>query len=315
MNNNNNIFNSNINLHTTDIGEIYNNLSFSTLMHNNLNDENNFQTFIDLDEKNLLENSNSEEILIDEKMKCLEFNNTESCDPLNEVFNSIENPKNNYLGKKSFFNKDEIFSHKKNRNYLNNYIFKISNEQIESNNYNRTSETSNSNHSIKEEIIYSNKRCDSFLIKFKSYLGKSFITYINNRLKKISKRKIKFFSFNYKRFTIIVSYKKNQEWLNEKIKNLMVLGDESNQEKNQKSLRSLYRKKEEEFNEIKALLELSYREIIEWFYSSNYFEEFKKDQRNLKNDENFKKIMNISLLEQNGFIYFLNTRKGNKERI
>ena len=314
MNTRENIFHSNINPFIKDIGEIDNNFLFQTLIHNNLDDPNNIQTFNDFDEKDLLDNSNSEEILIEEKIKCLEFN-TESFDSLNEVCHSIENQKNYFLGKKTFFNNDEIISHKKNRNYLNNNIFKISIEQSENNNCNKTSETSNTNHSIKEEKIYSNKRCDSFLIKFKSYLGKSFITYINKRLKNISKRKIKFFSFNYKRFTIIVSYKKNQEWLNEKIKNLMVLGDEPNQEKNQKSLRSLYRKKEVEFNEIKALLELSYREIIEWFYSSMYFEEFKKDQRNLKNDENFKKIMNISLLEPNGFIYFLNTRKGNKERI
>ena len=314
MNTRENIFHSNINPFIKDIGEIDNNFLFQTLIHNNLDDPNNIQTFNDFDEKDLLDNSNSEEILIEEKIKCLEFN-TESFDSLNEVCHSIENQKNYFLGKKTFFNNDEIISHKKNRNYLNNNIFKISIEQSENNNCNKTSETSNTNHSIKEEKIYSNKRCDSFLIKFKSYLGKSFITYINKRLKNISKRKIKFFSFNYKRFTIIVSYKKNQEWLHEKIKNLMVLGDESNQEKNQKSLRSLYRKKEEEFNEIKALLELSYREIIEWFYSSKYFEDFKKDQRNIKNDENFKEIMNISLLEQNGFIYFLDTRKGNKERI
>ena len=315
MNFNSNIFHSNINPYTKDIREIDDSMLFTTLMPHFLYDENNIQIFNDLDDKDLSDNSNSEEILKQEKIKCLEFNNTESFDSLNEVFHSIENPKNNFLGKKTFFNNNEIISHKKNRNYFNNYIFKISNEQIESNNYNRTSETSNTNHSIKEEIIYSDGRCDSFLIKFKSYLGKSFIKYINDRLKKISKRKVKFFSFNYKKFTIIVSYKKNQEWLHEKIKNLMVLGDEPNQEKNQKSLRSLYKKKEKEFNEIKGLLELSYREIIEWFYSSKYFEEFKKDQRNLKNDENFKKIMNISLLEQNGFIYFLNTRKGNKERI
>ena len=76
---------------------------------------------------------------------------------------------------------------------------------------------------------------------------------------------------------------------------------------------SLYRKKEIEFNEIKQLFELTYKEIIERFYLSNYFEEFSKKEENIILDEEFFKIMHFSLLEQNGFINFLNSRKGNNK--
>jgi hypothetical protein len=155
-------------------------------------------------------------------------------------------------------------------------------------------------------------RCDSLLIKFKSFLGKSFIKYINDKLKKYTKRRIKFFSFNYKKFTLNVSYSENQKWLNEKMKDLLVLGDESNQLKNEKTLKSIYKRKEEEFNEIKNLLELTYKDIIQRFYRSSFFEDFKKQQKIIQLNENFKNIMNNSILEVDGFIYFICTRKGNK---
>ena len=305
MNNNSNIFNSNLLSFSPNED---NNLFFPSLI-NNIYDENNIQTINDFnDNNNLLDNSISEEFLMEEKMRSLEFNNGDcnySLINVNEGL-SIENQNNFFIEKKAELNNNEIITFKKNRNYLkNNNIFQIY----------ITSETSTSNHNSKEGITYSNKRCDSFLIKFKSYLGKVFIKHINNRLKKMSKIKLKFFSLNYKKFTLNVSYQKNKEWLNEKMKNLLVLGDEPNQEKNERALRSLYKKKEVEYKEIKDLLELSYRDIIKRFYLSKYYEEFKKDKKIIKNDENFRQIMNISLLEPNGFIHFINTRKGNKERI
>ena len=127
----------------------------------------------------------------------------------------------------------------------------------------------------------------------------------------MSKRKIKFFSFNYKKFTLNVTYNQNKIWLNEKIKDLLILGDEPNQNKNEKSLISLYNKKNEVFNEIKNLLELTYKEIIERFYLSKYFEEFKKDKDILLLNENFQRVKNISILDKNGFIDFIYKEKGN----
>ena len=127
----------------------------------------------------------------------------------------------------------------------------------------------------------------------------------------MSKRKIKFFSFNYKKFTLNVTYNQNKIWLNEKVKDLLIFGDEPNQIKNEKSLKSLYNKKDEVFNEIKNLLELTYKEIIERFYLSKYFEEFKKDKDILLLNENFQKVKNISILEKNGFINFIYKEKGN----
>ena len=97
------------------------------------------------------------------------------------------------------------------------------------------------------------------------------------------------------------------------MKDLLILGGETNQKKNQKALNSLYRKKEVEFNEIKDLLELTYKEVIERFYLSKYFEDFSEKEENITLNEEFFKIMHYSLLEQNGFINFINSRKGNNK--
>ena len=228
------------------------------------------------------------------------------------------------MGKKTFLNDNEKIIFKKNRNNLYNNIFKTLNDKNDkddknpstndnNNNNNLTNETSSINSSNNNnQISCSNMRCDSLLIKFKSFLGKSFIKYINDKLKNSTKRRIKFFSFNYKKFTLNVSYSENQKWLNEKMKDLLVLGCEPNQLKNEKALKSIYRRKEEELNEIKYLLELTYKDIIQRFYRSNFFEEFKKQQKIIQLNENFKNIMNNSILEIDGFIHFICTRKGNK---
>ena len=229
--------------------------------------------------------------------------------------------KNVFLGKKTLLNQEDKIIFKKNRNNLYNNIFKTLNDKNDKNsssndnninNNNLTNETSSSNSNNNNKISPSNMRCDSLLIKFKSFLGKSFIQYINDKLKKYTKRRIKFFSFNYKKFTLNVSYSENQKWLNEKMKDLLVLGNESNQLKNEKTLKSIYKRKEEEFDEIKNLLELTYKDIIQRFYRSNFFEDFKKQQKIIQLNENFKNIMNNSILEVDGFIYFICTRKGNK---
>ena len=99
------------------------------------------------------------------------------------------------------------------------------------------------------------------------------------------------------------------------MKDLLVFGGKSNQEKNEKALKSLFKRKEIEFEEIKNLLDMTYKEIIERFYLSKYFDEFKDDEKNIQANDEFVKIMNISLFDQNGFITFLLTRKGNKENM
>ena len=237
-----------------------------------------------------------------------------------EIF-PIEDQKDSFLGKKTHLNEENKIIFKKNRNNLCNNIFKTLNDKNDksssindnNNNNNLTNETSSANSSNNNnKISYSNIRCDSLLIKFKSFLGKSFITFLNDKLKKSAKRRIKLFSFNYKKFTLNVSYSENQKWFNEKMKDLLVLGSEPNQLKNEKALKSIYKRKEEEFNEIKYLLELSYKEIIQRFYRSNFFENFKKQQKIIQLNENFKKVMNNSILDQDGFINFICSRRGNK---
>jgi len=242
-----------------------------------------------------------------------------------EEISPTETQKNSFLGKKTHLNDENKLTFKKNRNNLCNNIFKTLNDKNDksssindnnnNNNNNLTNETSSSNsNNNNNKIAYSNMRCDSLLIKFKSFLGKSFINFINDKLKKSAKRRIKLFSFNYKKFTLNVSYSENQKWFNEKMKDLLVLGSEPNQLKNEKALKSIYRRKEEEFNEIKYLLELNYKEIIQRFYRSNFFEIFKRQQKIIQLNENFKKIMNNSILDQDGFINFICSRKGNKAK-
>lgn len=210
------------------------------------------------------------------------------------------------------------FSFKKNRNYLiNNLNSSIDNEKnsqfskeirINKNEFNEINKDSSNSKYM---------RCDSLLIKFKSSLGKWLIKIINQKLKRLKeknllKRRIKIYAFNYKKFTLIVSYKKNKEWLNYKIKDLLLLGDEENQIKNRKSLKTLYNKKLNELKEIKDFLELKYQDIIEkFYYLSEDFNNFKNNIRIKELDDNFKKIMKISLFEKNGFIKFLLSRKGN----
>ena len=212
---------------------------------------------------------------------------------------------------------DDFFTFKKNRNNLNKYSFEQKNnsfsyvpEKAKSINYNSLNSLTVSNNTNKNDSNF-NFRCDSLLIKFKSVLGKWFILKLNNKLKNILKRKIKLFSFNYKKFTIIVSYSKNKMWLDEKIKDLLILGNENNQDKNKKALITIYKKKFEGLKEIKDILDQSYRTIIEQFYLSEEFINFKNDKRVIELNNNFVKIMDISILEKNGFIKFLECRKGN----
>ena len=233
------------------------------------------------------------------------------------------------LNKKIFDKKEEIsknllltdnnfFPYKKNRNNFSSYdLFEEKNNYLDKNfdenklSYYQSLNCSTTDYIKNNQKTNSNVRCDSLLIKFKSIVGKWFIQNLNNKIKQVLKRKIKFFSFNYKKFTIVVSYFKNKNWLDEKIKNLLVLGDEPNQEKNIKALNSLYKRKIEGLNEIKFILEQTYRTIIEQFYLSDEFNNFKNDKRVIELNKYFIKIMDISLLEKNGFIKFLELRKGN----
>lgn len=228
------------------------------------------------------------------------------------------------LTSKNDFNLTNNFiTYKKNRNKKNKLFF------VKKNNYfNSRDFDSKANHTIvpidsinfneiknkEEKPANSCNRCDSLLIKFKSVLGKWFVNNLNTKIKSILKRRIKFYSFNYKKFTIIVSYSKNRMWLDEKIKDLLVLGEEPNQDKNKKSLNSLFRKKFEKLNEIKSTLELTYRQIIELFYLSEDFKIFKNDKRVIELDDNFNRVMNISILDSLGFIKFLENRKGNTRK-
>ena len=297
----------------------FNNIFLESDIENFENNQNYFSNF-SLNEDDYNDSYNFEEYLLEEEKNKSSRNNKGNISSLNELISSEEKYNNSqYLGKKHCIKDEPKITFKKNRNNFNKNIFKIenenkSNDNNNSNNHNNnaTSETSSSNHDI-DKISNLKFRSDSLIIKFKSFLGKSFINYINNKLKKMTKRRIKFYSFNYKKFTLNATYSENKKWLEEKMKNLLVLGGEPNQEKNEKALKSLYRRKEEEFDEIKNILESTYKEIIEKFYESEYFEEFKKDEKVIMLNDNFTKIMNLSFLDKNAFIIFLYTRKGNKE--
>ena len=299
------------------IKEMNNNYLSSNIINKIDEQDNYLNNFHYFSENDNMENFCFEDLLMEEKIKNSLYyyneNYNDRCYSFNDDISSYENQKNNFLGKKYYINNDDKITFKKNRNNLNNNIFKTLNDKNDGYTHNLTNETSSSNQN-NNKITYYNIRSDSLLIKFKAFLGKSFIKYINDKLKNLTKRKIKFYAFNYKKFTINVSYSENKKWLNEKIKNLLVLGDQPNQAKNEKTLKSIYKRKEEEFIEIKNILELTYKEIIERFYLSNYFEDFKKDKKNAILNENFMKIMNISLLDKNGFINFILSRKANKEK-
>ena len=281
-------------------------------IHNNIELDDYFLNNNNINENETIKSQNQENNLREDK---IEFpkNNGGGDSSSKEKISSDETKKNyDFLGKKHYLENNDKITFKKNRNYLNNLFFKTTSNKSETN----CISSDTSSNSLINKIILSNKRTDTFLIKFKAFLGSSFIKYINNRIKEISKkkRKIKFYLLNYKKFTLNVTYNNNQKWLNEKMKNLLILGGEEKQKKNQKALNSLYRRKDVEFNEIKYLMELTYKEIIERFYLSNYFEEFSKIEENIRLNEEFFKVMHFSLLEQNGFINFINSRKGNNKK-
>ena len=215
----------------------------------------------------------------------------------NDNYNyKYNNDINNILNDYEYFNKIPF---KKNRNNLNNNLIK---EEIKDINQNKNN---------------NNIRCDSLLIKFKSTIGKWFIKRINNKIKQLKensiiKRKIKIYSFNYKKFTLKVTYSQNKEWLKYKMKDLLLLGDEDNQIKNDKSINIIYKKNE--LNEIKVLLELNYENIIQDFYLSDEFNKLKNNDKIKELNNHFMKIMKISLLENNGFIQFYETRRGNNTK-
>ena len=168
-------------------------------------------------------------------------------------------------------------------------------------------------------ISNKNARCDSLLIKFKAILGKWFINNINNKLKllrkdSIIKRRIKFYAFNYKKFTLKVSYSQNKEWLKYKMIDLLLIGDEENQIKNKKGIKTLFKKNLVELEEIKDMLQSTYEVIVKQFYLSEEFQKFKNNKRVKELDLNFEKIMKMSLLENFGFIKFFETRKGNNRK-
>jgi hypothetical protein len=292
-------FNNDIDSNDFLISNINNNIEIDDYCLNNNN----------IYENEMIKSPNQDNTLREDKSEFPKNNSNDNNYYYKEKFSSDETKKNDFLGTKHYLENNDKIIFKKNRNYLNNLIFKTSNNKSETSLIqNDTSSTS-----LINKIILSNKRTDTFLIRFKSFLGKSFINYINNRIKQISKRRIKFFLLNYKKFTLNVTYNQNKKWLNEKMKDLLILGGETNQKKNQKALNSLYRKKEVEFNEIKDLLELTYKEVIERFYLSKYFEDFSQKEENITLNEEFFKIMHYSLLEQNGFINFINSRKGNNK--
>ena len=278
-------------------------------------EEENGYNYIFADYFEKFESSISKDISMEGKILFKNENNNENIFSLNEKMSEELEQKNDYIGKKRNINDDEIIF-KKNRNNLNNNYYKITKdklEKVDNNIYNYTRETSISNNN--NQIEYAKNRTDSLLIKFKSFLGKCFINHINNKLKNLSKRKIKFYSLNFKKFTLNVNYNQNKVWLNEKMKDLLTLGDESNQEKNENSLKSLSKKKEIVFDEVKNLLKMTYKEIIEKFYLSIYFEKFKNNAYIKILNEYFVKIKNISILEKNGFINFINKEKGNNKKI
>ena len=235
-----------------------------------------------------------------------------------QILNTKIFDKKEEISKNLLLTDNNFFPYKKNRNNFSSYdLFEEKNNYLDKNfdenklSYYQSLNCSTTDYIKNNQKTNSNVRCDSLLIKFKSIVGKWFIQNLNNKIKQILKRKIKFFSFNYKKFTIVVSYFKNKNWLDEKIKNLLVLGDEPNQGKNIKALNSLYKRKIEGLNEIKFILDQNYRTIIEQFYLSDEFNNFKNDKRVIELNKYFIKIMDISLLEKNGFIKFLELRKGN----
>ena len=139
------------------------------------------------------------------------------------------------------------------------------------------------------------KHLGDYRSRCRTAIMKSYMKLINE----LSKKHI--YMPDYKQFSRNISKEKVKKELDLPMKDIL---SKYNTKNNFEEL-----KVENEDIELFKLLNMKYREVIEKFYDSEEFKDFKKDKNNKTADEDFKNKYGYSLFENNAFIRYFEEKK------
>ena len=143
------------------------------------------------------------------------------------------------------------------------------------------------------------KHLGDYRSRCRTAIMKSYMKLINE----LSKKHI--YMPDYKQFSRNISKEKVKKELDLPMKDIL---SKYNTKNNFEEL-----KVENEDIELFKLLNMKYREVIEKFYDSEEFKDFKEDKNNKTADEDFKNKYGYSLFENNAFIRYFEEKKQIKE--
>ena len=179
-------------------------------------------------------------------------------------------------------------------------------------------------HNILTESSQSQYRQDYYIKQFKVqysiWLRNTLNKMISSIMLKVKlgyKKFIKFYPLNSLHFTANPKYKDNKIFLNLKIKDILIIGIDSNKNSNQKKNKENIEfieklgEKEEKMKELIQFLNITMEESVSIFYKSEQFLNFKNSTQARINDNKFYNEKKFSLLENNGFIFLIKNYNGN----
>ena len=155
-----------------------------------------------------------------------------------------------------------------------------------------------------------------YSIWLRNILNKLLTSFLQ-KVKLNNKKFIKFYPLNSLHFTANPKYKDNKIFLKLKIKDILIIGIDSNKNSNQKKNKEnieFIEKIGETQNNAKELinfLNMTMEESISIFYKSEQFYKFKNSPQAQINDNKFYNEKKFSLLEDNGFIFLIKNFNGN----
>ena len=161
----------------------------------------------------------------------------------------------------------------------------------------KRSKISTAEKALKQHIV------DYYIKYFKTSVNKYITRQINE---KIINKRYKCYSICHKNFTNIATLSFNQAYFRAKITEILLI---KNGEKASKNLELLNHLKDEQRELYEELNRRSYEEIIDEFYDSADFEEFRNKDKTKKYEEIIKDKCNVSFLVKGGIQNFIYKRK------
>ena len=217
----------------------------------------------------------------------------------NTIFDGLEeeniNDDNPFEFDNDYFEKVSINNDIQTYNFLSLNLDNISiNKSVKEKTFHEEEKNISKKFVIEKKIFGPQNRKDYILKSFKVKSGR----YLFNVLNK-NKLRLKFYMLNSKEFTSNVNYDENKIWLKMKIQDIIQYKNEKNVNVI-KRLNSLGKKNKEEFDKIKSLLNMTYKDFLVKYY----FEQFDKD---------FNQSKNYNILKCLGFFKIMQT-KGNRKK-